>query len=944
MKRSFSIPSLITVISLLLGVIWLSPVLAADAPSFVSLGQIEAEGMYAPSAMDIDDAGGLYVVDGRNGNVYLFDKYGALSQELQVGATGRGLAVTPEGTQLFVSLKHAVAIYDLVDGGEPGYLTSGTDPLTEFGLAGEIDLDSHGNIYVTDVSSNASVRVYAKGGQLLSSFGEIGVNAGQFKQLGGMAVNAANQVIVTDQAGTNGQVHVFTLDPVNYSVQSVIAYPRDSFGPTPLKAGLGVTFDSQGRGYILDFNKSKIKVVGPDFGYLTEYPSDPEAKSGRDAGQLSDVYDVVMDMDAVHSRLLVSCGGRVEVFGIDGGTSPEYVNYAPTKPVAQSPIGEVASAMPTLVTNSSTDDNGDSLTYQFTLSQDDQVVLQKDESTTSSVVDVVLTENTTYSWTVQATDGYKTSDPSDTVSFAVNVVEEAPTVPVLTAPVGGASVNGLGVLSWMKSTDPDPADKITYQVEVALDEGFANIVATATLAENLMPLNAFATYAELVYGTDYFWRVAALNGNSDGLKQSAASDVGQFVYNTTTLIITANMPDAVVSFSGNHAYAGQSVGAVPVELLDFVPGTLSVVVERAGFEPFVAQVTVDEGDNVDLYAELVPAMSVGGLKANRKGINGRSGLSVSGDAAPFLVDFDNDGDLDLLVGDSSGEITIFANMQISGRNRLSFDKGKSLLSTAPGAVPFVVDWNNDGLKDLIVGLAGGTVRLFTNVSSEVAPAFAAGVDLEAGGASLSVTNDAAPAVVDYEGDGDKDLLVGNGSGQLFVYENIGSDATPNLAGAVELLQLSGAVVPFPVDWDADGQQELLLTANGVVTVYTLVDGVYQAGQKFKDRRSDYVAAFPIDLNGSGKQLLAGQSNGKLVYLAGKSSEPVESFHTALQDKVAELADLIAEGSALIGDVNAIDSMVRSGDYSAAADSTSALLAALPEGAAQQSAMELLALL
>ena len=111
MKRMRSISTLALVISLTFGVIWLSPAFAAGVPEFSSLGQIraEAEGMYTPGAMDLDKAGNLYVADGGSGKVYVFDKYGALVEGLDLGVSGRGLAVTPDGSKLFFARDKAVS-------------------------------------------------------------------------------------------------------------------------------------------------------------------------------------------------------------------------------------------------------------------------------------------------------------------------------------------------------------------------------------------------------------------------------------------------------------------------------------------------------------------------------------------------------------------------------------------------------------------------------------------------------------------------------------------------------------------------------------------------------------------------------------------------------------------------------------------------------------------
>ncbi len=941
MKRNHSMSSLVTVISLFFSVIWLSPTLAVAAPTFTSLGQITASAMRVPGAMDLDASGNLYVADARGGMVHKFNPYGLLLQSFDLHASGRGLAVTPDGRRLYVARETTVVIADALSGTELGALAGEVT----FSMVGEIDLDAVGNVFVADVKA-LRINVYAPSGQYLANLGSSGTNAGQFMQIGGLAVNPTGQLVVADSSSLNNKVHVFTLG-ANLQVLNVTAYANATaahFGAPVMHAPRGLAFDSQGRAYFLEFFTSQVRVTSADFGYLGAY-----TQAGYAAGQLNNVIDAIYDN--ANNRLFVGCDtGRIVILGVEGGQVPVNVNHAPTVPTQQSPVAgsEVASLTPTLTINNATDADGDALTYEVVISQSDTVVYQEDVAAmagevTTHVVGMELTENVAYSWTVQATDGKASSAVSAAANFVVNAVEEAPTAPELSAPVNGESIDGSSVLTWTASTDPDPNDlNISYLIEVALDADFTRIVATESSLATELTLGAFAAYGDLVDGAGYFWRVVA---QDDSQTTSAPSIAKQFVYDTTCLTITANMPDAVVSFHGNHAYAGKTIGIAPIGL-DFTPGTLSVVVERAGFEPFVAQVTLADGENVELYAALVPAMNVKNLNNSNNGINGRSGLSVSGSAAPFLVDFDNDGDLDLLAGDGSGQVMLFANLRIESRNRLSFDQGVSLgLSVMPGAVPFVADWNNDGRKDLLVGQVDGSVKLFLNTGLEEAPAFAAAFDIQTGGGVLNVGGNAAPAVMDYDDDGRKDLLIGNDAGAVVVYLNQGTDASPLFSEATTVIEgLTGAVVPMPVDWDADGRQELMLTADGAVTVYHKTNGEYQAGQQFSDRRNDYNGAFPIDLEGSGKQLLVGQSDGQIIYLTGNSTELVSSFHLAMQDKVDELASLVAEEAPqLLSDVASIGALVGTADYPEAALAAELLAFELPAGSAQTAALELVEL-
>lgn len=943
MQRVRSTPRLITVISLLFSVIWLSPALAMGMPVFASLGQIKADALRVPGSMALDGAGNLYVADSRGGKVHKFDPYGALLQSFDLQVTGRGIAAKPDGSVIYVARKQSVVMVNAADGSVLGALAGAESTGPEFGVAGDVVLDAAGNVFVTD-DQKMQVKCYNAAGQFVSRFGAPGNANGQFSQIGGMEFTPSGRLVVTDISPLNGKAHVFTLN-ANLSVASVVAYSKLSpanFGSPPMHVPRSLTFDGQGRGYFLESFSSQLRVTNASFGYLGVFN-----QTGYTVGKLKGITDAVFDK--VNSRLLVGCDtGRIEIFGIDGGQNPVQLNRAPSVPTPQSPVGGsvIDSASPTLVFGNATDPDGDALTYQVVISKAGEVAYQATvagaagASTSATVTGVALEENAAYTWTVQAFDAKTSSDVSAAASFVVNAVNEPPGAPVLLGPANDASAAAADLLTWTETTDPDPNDYVAgYLVEISPDATFAEVLLEQSVATGALALGDLQDYALLEDGTTYFWRVKAFD---KGQATSVGGDAGRFVYDTTQLTITANVPDAQVYLGGNHAYAGRALGVTPLELRDVPPGMMSLVVKRPGLEPYVASLMIAERENARLAAVLVPAMESGALSGRKDSVNGRSGLAVDGNAAPFLVDYNNDGMLDVLIGDAAGQLRLYTDMQILSQKKIVIAAGVTLaLPVMPGAVPFVVDWDNDGRKDLLIGLGDGSVRLFRNLGQEETPAFGEGLELNAGAARLNVGSGAAPAVVDLDGDGLKDLLVGNGSGQVRVFYNRGSDALPQLSDPVTLFTLTGPVVPMPVDWDADGRTEIMATSSGITVVYALNNGSYQPVEQVSGITSGNFAAFPLDLDGGKmKELFVGARNGQLELLSGSGGTYLASFQQALQDKVAELGGLVAEQAPeLLANVTAIGALVDAGSFAAVPPEADAL-ALQTTGAANVSAREL----
>ena len=907
MKRFFPVGLLVAVISLSLNMaFWQGMAAAAAIPRITWLNELSGGSLASPRAIDVDGQGNLYVADQLARAVLKYDRYGRfVGSFLNDQASGKGVAVTPDGQTLYASTKSSsVAIVNVADGTVTGYL-SGANLIAP----GRIDLDSGGYIFVADNGAEQSnVKIFFPNGTFKTAFGGNGTANGQFKSIADLVVNThAERVFAASNLAELPRLQVFDLNGTYLSsVTNAFLYGTDNH------SARGIAFEERadGRAFVLRYLPIALRVFD---GSLSTLLGD----FGTVSGKLTAPVDAAFDPTT--NRLFVSDNTGIDIFGIDGGAAPVYVNHAPGVPVPTSPAAGsvVSSESPTLTWSASTDADGDRLTYEVVVKQGAGSVYTATTAATSLVVpSKTLAENGSFTWTVRASDGEATSDWSTAAAFVVNAVDEAPSVPVAVSPLAGETLGDEGALQWNPSVDPDSNDSLlTYRVEIAKDEAFAEPMATEGLTATSVPLTELAGYADLEVGATYFWRVQALDGDGTASLPSVA---GSFRYSVPVLQVTANVSGAQVFLYGNHGFAGQYLGEAPLEWRNPAAGNFSVVVERAGFEPFVTQVTLAEGAGADINATLMPACVPAGYA------NGRVNLPVksvaSANASPFLIDFDSDGQLDLLVGDYSGQVNLLQALGVN-RNDLSFQKVTRLaLPILPGAVPFVADWNNDGRNDLLIGLTDGTVKLFLNDGTNVAPVFAGGFELTAGGSVLNVGNGASPAVIDLNGDGAKDLVVGSRVGAVVAYLNQGSDAEPQLATGTELFLASGATQIVPVDWDADGDRDLLVTVNGVPTVYRndqSIGGGFTLAARLQFNRAFGLVA--VDVNGgSGKDLIIGQTDGKLDYKPGAATQYAAAAYAYLQTAWNESSlQVTAENPALTQQTRVVSSQLADGNLDAA---------------------------
>ena len=230
---------------------------------------------------------------------------------------------------------------------------------------------------------------------------------------------------------------------------------------------------------------------------------------------------------------------------------------------------------------------------------------------------------------------------------------------------------------------------------------------------------------------------------------------------------------------------------------------------------------------------------------------------------PVALDWDKDGDIDLVVGDEDGRVAFMENtgevkdrMPVFNSPRY-FKQKPEFLKFGALATPFSTDWDDDGDEDLVCGNSAGYIGFIENLDGGNPPSWAPPVyltadeeiiRLQAGyngsiqGPCESKWGYTTLSVADWDNDGLKDILVNSIWGKVRWFENIGAKGHPKLAKEKPVLvDWQGEVLnlewnwwtpepntlatqwrttPTAIDWNEDGLVDLvMLDQEGFLSFY-----------------------------------------------------------------------------------------------------------------------------
>jgi uncharacterized protein (DUF2141 family) len=258
-------------------------------------------------------------------------------------------------------------------------------------------------------------------------------------------------------------------------------------------------------------------------------------------------------------------------------------------------------------------------------------------------------------------------------------------------------------------------------------------------------------------------------------------------------------------------------------------------------------------------------------------------LDVGSESIPAFADLDGDGDMDMLLANKldpddmeTSRLVHFEN--VGSQSDPSFlQRAHIPLFTMYHYAPAFGDLDGDGDLDMLVGTWNRGVALYLNQGTRVQPEF---ILEDTTLVRLTRGSNSTPALTDVDGDGDLDLFIGESSGELNFYRNVGTPEAPSFDLVSDRFgEIDAGRRSFPAfaDVDGDGDEDLLLgREEGGVLLYwragsaTDADPLFVPDSTFTLPLPRYSTPSVVDIDGDGDlDVFSGGLGGGLIFFEGR---------------------------------------------------------------------------
>lgn len=314
-------------------------------------------------------------------------------------------------------------------------------------------------------------------------------------------------------------------------------------------------------------------------------------------------------------------------------------------------------------------------------------------------------------------------------------------------------------------------------------------------------------------------------------------------------------------------------------------------------------------------------------------------LDVGNNSHPVLVDIDSDGDLDLFIGSLNnplGSLHFFEN-EGSAENPLFMYKDSLFagIQSDLSVVPAFGDLNADGDYDLLIGKFDGRILFYHNAGNKFNPQFNYVEELrDVNQTIIDIGTSAAPFLIDIDNDGDLDLILGAFNGRFLLYRNVGNQnnflfqLVPDYFSQLDIGDNSS---PFLIDYTGDGKFELFSgSRHGDIFHFTNSGSheqpvwVQSTNQFLNQNFGGYSSIFFVDIdNDSDHDLILGNVKGGVYFyrnlsvsnLKDDETQPIsfsmiESFPNPFNPKLNIVISLETSGSAQVKIFNLLGEKVK----------------------------------